>query len=157
MYHSRHSAFNSIEEIPDIRSLSSLEELDLCTACLLSGQPAPEDEARLQLRQPQEALPQYPSAHADNNAIRAMSRELVKFAQLAHLNLSANKIKRIQHLNTGNFAKSLRVLNLADNAIQKMEGLDTLESLEQLNLSKAVVMQATTRYPPSTTTWTWST
>lgn len=64
-----------------------------------------------------------------------MSKELVKFTQLALLNLSNNKIKKIQHLNTGNLAKSLKVLNLSDNAILKMEGLDTLESLEQLNLS----------------------
>lgn len=38
---------------------------------------------------------------------------MTSFTQLTHLNLSDNKIKKIQNLNTGNFNKTLKVLNLS--------------------------------------------
>ena len=42
------------------------------------------------------------------------------------LEMSKNKIKKIEHINFGAISKHLRVLNLSYNKIAKMEGLDNL-------------------------------
>lgn len=55
--------------------------------------------------------------------------------------MSANKIDRIINLNTGALSKNIRILNLSDNQIQKMEGLDGMERLQVLKLSQNMIKE----------------
>lgn len=49
----------------------------------------------------------------DKNMLKMISKEITKFKHLRHLNLSDNRIKKIENLNTGNLNSTLKVLNLS--------------------------------------------
>jgi Holliday junction resolvasome RuvABC ATP-dependent DNA helicase subunit len=75
--------------------------------------------------------------------------------------MSENKIKKIENLNQGAISKNLKHLNLStveksigDNQISIMEGLDCMENLISLNLSRVVFIKATTKSGKLITTLT---
>lgn len=81
-----------------------------------------------------------------------MSKELQSLDYLSVLELGANKIKKIKNINTGQIAKSMKVLNLSNyyliQATIKYKKLRVLIALKTFRYS----ISATMKFSPSETT-----
>ena len=152
---------NKIEDLSSLSSLCGLRKLKLscnklkdtlnyervkCTSKLVPVSPE-EGKSTAWLNGEKDIGSLLEEVHLDHNQIMTISPSLSRHSFITHLNLSHNKIEKIENLNALKYLKSL---DLSFNNISRVEGLDANVNLSILNLENNKI-QSVENFPSTLT------